>query len=236
MIDIVIPILNEEKRVDELVSRLKNICPGARLIFVDNASVDNTVQKLQEYDVHIIRHSKNEGYGKSLYDGIQEGSNNIIVTIDADLEYPPEDIPKLLEKLEQYPIVYGSRFLEYSPETMGIARGAGNKLLTKFFNLLYGVKLTDLYTGIKAFRRSAFDGVGFRLSGFPFVIEFAAYATRMGATIGEVQVDYRARSFGKSKMKHVQETFKAIFWLIVMLFLPIPKINDVAVSHNLKKS
>lgn len=223
MIDIVVPILNEEKRVDELVTRLKNICPGARLIFVDNASVDNTVGKLQKHDVHIIRHNTNEGYGKSLYDGIQDGSSDIVVTIDADLEYPPEDIPKLLERLEQYPVVYGSRFLEYSPESMGIFRGAGNKALTKIFNLFYGVELTDLYTGIKAFRRSVFRGVGFRLSGFAFVIEFAAYAARRGIPIGEVQVDYHARSFGKSKMRHVHETFKAFFWLVMMRFLPIPK-------------
>jgi len=203
-VDIVVPILNEAGCVDELIDRLVAACPRASLIFVDNGSTDGTLERLRARGVETIRHLRNEGYGKSLRDGIAHGKGFAIVTIDADLEYLPESIPALLDALHTSPVVYGSRFCGGRRPAIGAVRRLGNRFLTGMFNIVCRQRLTDLYTGIKAFRRDQVDGHRFEEGGFAFVVEFAAHVSR-SCQIAEVPVEYRARSKGRSKMRHVVE-------------------------------
>jgi len=211
-VDIVVPILNEAACVNELIDRLGCACPGARLIFVDNGSTDSTVQLLEARGAETIRHSRNEGYGKSLRDGMDAGRRPVILTIDADLEYPPETAGRLLEALETCPVAYGSRFIP-NPPPMSFTRRLGNQLLTRLFNLVCRQHITDLYTGIKAFRRDAIAGHPFHESGFVFVVEFAVRASRV-CQIADVPVDYRPRVKGHSKMRHVGEGLRAVVALL----------------------
>ncbi|MGC9972666.1 MAG: glycosyltransferase family 2 protein [Bryobacteraceae bacterium] len=208
-VDIVVPILNEAGCVDELVDRLTLACPRASLIFVDNGSTDGTLDRLRARGVETIRHDRNEGYGKSLRDGIAHGKGFAVVTIDADLEYPPESIPALLDALQISPVVYGSRFCGGRRPAMGAVRRFGNRFLTGIFNIVCRQRLTDLYTGIKAFRRNQVDGYRFQESGFTFVVEFAAHVSR-SCRIAEVPVEYQARFQGRSKMRHVVEALRGI--------------------------
>lgn len=211
-VDIVVPILNEVSCAAELIHRLSRVCPDARLIFVDNGSTDGTLEVLSAHNVDIIRHDLNEGYGKSIRDGIQAGTGEAIITIDADLEYPPESLPSLLQALEHSPVVYGSRFLG-DPPHMSAIRRFGNRALTGFFNVLCGQRITDLYTGVKAFRRDPFGSYEFRESGFVFVVEFAVRASKL-CRIAEVPVPYRPRLRGSSKMRHFVEGALAVAALI----------------------
>ena len=208
-VDIVVPILNEAGCVDELIDRLTLACPRATLIFVDNGSTDGTLDRLRARGVETIRHDRNEGYGKSLRDGIAHGKGRAIVMIDADLEYPPEAIPALLDALQTNPVVYGSRFCGGRRPEMRAVRRFGNRFLTGVFNVVCRQRLTDLYTGIKAFRRDEIDGCRFQESGFTFVVEFAAHVSR-SCRIAEVPVEYQARSKGRSKMRHVVEALRGI--------------------------
>jgi glycosyltransferase involved in cell wall biosynthesis len=207
-VDIVVPILNEASCVDELIDRLGRACPGARLIFVDNGSRDGTLERLEARRAEVIRHARNEGYGKSLRDGIEAGRRPVILTIDADLEYPPETAPRLLAALESSPVAYGSRFIP-APPLMSFPRRLGNQALTALFNLVCRQQITDLYTGIKAFRRDALGGRPFRESGFVFVVEFAVRAAKV-CRIADVPVEYRPRVKGTSKMRHVAEGLRAV--------------------------
>jgi len=216
-VDIVVPVFNEARCVEELVSRLRRSCPEARLIFVDNASTDGTPERLEALGVETIRHAQNEGYGKSLSDGIAHGTAPCIVTIDADLEYPPESIPAMLEALDRFPVVYGSRFLGSGAPAMSATRRAGNALLTRLFDRVYRQKLTDLYTGIKAFRREVVSGARFRESGFVFVVEFTALASKAGP-IGEIAVPYAPRLEGRSKMRHLVEGLRALMAIVAYRF------------------
>jgi glycosyltransferase involved in cell wall biosynthesis len=206
-VDIVVPILNEASSVDELIDRLGRACPGARIIFVDNGSRDGTLEKLEARGAEVIRHRRNEGYGKSLRDGIEAGRRPVVLTIDADLEYPPETAPRLLEALETCPVAYGSRFIP-TPPPMSVARRLGNRAITGLFNLVCDQRITDLYTGIKAFRRDAIGGRAFQEPGFAFVVEFAIRASQV-CRIADVPVEYRPRVKGRSKMRHVAEGFRA---------------------------
>ncbi len=206
------PILNEAACVNELIDRLTRACPGARLIFVDNGSTDGTPDLLAKRGIDTIRHATNEGYGKSLRDGIAAGTRPLVMTIDADLEYPPEAAPLLLEALAKSPVVYGSRFLTGAPD-MSLPRRAGNRALTAAFNLVCGQAVTDLYTGVKIFRREVFDGVTFHESGFDFVVEFAVHAARR-CRIAEIPMEYHARARGTSKMRHIPDGVRALASLL----------------------
>jgi glycosyltransferase involved in cell wall biosynthesis len=172
--------------------------------------------------VDVVRHPINEGYGKSLQDGVLKADSEIIVTIDADLEYPPECIPELVDAITgDTHVVYGSRFLKQGMSQGGMAKRWGNSLVTGVFNALYGQNFTDLYTGVKAFKRSEIARFRFRRSGFDYVVEMAAYLSRSGAVIAEVPVSYTERTRGSSKMRHVAESLKAIYWIVLFKHIPI---------------
>jgi glycosyltransferase involved in cell wall biosynthesis len=215
-IDVVVPVYNEEGAVEELVERLVRACPGARLVVVDNASTDRTVELLARLPaVTLVRHERNLGYGRSLADGIAAGTAERIVMIDGDLEYLPEDVPRLVRALDAAPAVYGSRFLgnEDARRAGPAVWSLGNRLVTQSFNLLFRQRLTDLYTGLRAVRRSALADVKLERPGFEVVLEIAATLARTGARIAEVPIGYAPRRTGRSKMRHAREAAKFVYHL-----------------------
>lgn len=220
--DIVIPTCNEEATVPELLRRLREACPGARLIFVDNASTDGTRERLVGGGVvDIILHEENLGYGRSLLDGMRAGTGENIIVIDADLEYFPEDIPALLASLERAEASYGSRFLGRegaAAPAMQWYRALGNLVVTTLFNLLFRRKLTDLYTGIRAFRRDALALDALESPGFEFVLEISVRLVQNGAAIVEVPARYAPRSTGASKMRHIPELLRFTRRLLALRF------------------
>jgi glycosyltransferase involved in cell wall biosynthesis len=206
-LDVVVPVYNEEAAVEELMARLRASCPGAQLIAVDNASTDRTAVLLAAMpDVRLVRHSQNLGYGRSLADGIAAGTGERVIMIDGDLEYLPEDVPALDRALATAPAVYGSRFLR--PGARGsVVWSLGNRVVTRVFNLLFGQRLTDLYTGLRGARRAALPRA-FRSPSFEFVLELAAALALAGVRIAEVPVGYAPRRGGRSKMRHAREALR----------------------------
>ena len=218
-VDVIIPVFNEVAMLAELHTRLCQACPGANIVFVDNGSTDGTLEFIERLpEVKLLRHTENLGYGRSLRDGIAAGSGELIVMIDADLEYFPEDIPALLDALATVPAVYGSRFLRgaRAESLMPLTRRFGNALVSAVFNTLFHQRLTDLYTGIRAVRRNALPESGLQAAGFEFVLELAARLADAGMQIGEVPVRYRVRTQGLSKMRHVPEFLKFVRRLVIL--------------------
>ena len=226
-VDVVIPIFDEVATVSELHRRLVAACPDARLIFVDNGSTDGTLDVVEGLDrTTLVRHDSNLGYGQSLLDGIAAGSGQAIVMIDADLEYHPEDVPKLLAALSKSPAVYGSRFLEKpAGPVMPLARRLGNGVVTGLFNALFHQELTDLYTGLRAVRRDRIPLPDLRSPGFELVLELAARLAQAGVAIAEVPVGYTPRSQGRSKMRHIPEFVKFARHLVELRLAPSPAFN-----------
>jgi glycosyltransferase involved in cell wall biosynthesis len=220
-VDVIIPVFNEEATVGPLVERLRRVCPGASFVFVDNGSTDRTLEILDSIaGVRIVRHERNLGYGRSLRDGIEASGGDLVVMIDADLEYHPEDVPAIAAALASAPAVYGSRLLEGAEglRTMPWTRRLGNRLVTRLFNLLFGQRLTDLYTGIRGVRRDALAWQSLRSDGFEFVLEVAARLALNGAGIAEVPVRYTPRTAGVSKMHHVRELLRFGIHLVKFRF------------------
>jgi glycosyltransferase involved in cell wall biosynthesis len=239
--DIVVPVFNEEATVGELAARLRESCPGARLIFVDNASTDGTVSVLRGLSyVQLVRHDRNLGYGRSIIDGIKASDGARVAVIDGDLEYRPEDVPAVLRGLESYHAVYGSRFLAAGERRrpMHWFRLLGNDTVTGFFNLLFAQHLTDVCTGIRAFRRSALPADGVSRDGFEMLLELSAKLLNAGARIGEVPVDYAPRRTGRSKMRHLPEFLKYACLLVAfrLAYPPlVPRPSDATAEAGLQR-
>ena len=214
-------MLNESASVEEFHARVARLGLGQSLLFVDNASTDDTVRKIERMPgARLVRHATNEGYGASLRDGMLAGTAPRIVIIDADLEYPPESIPALLAALDRETVVYGSRFLGAVRPDMPLFRRIGNRVISGVFNLLFRQHTTDFYTGMKALRREALADLVLHQNGFEHVVELGAKLACKGHTISEVAVAYAPRSRGVSKMKHLPETLKYV-WFVTRYWLKL---------------
>lgn len=218
--DVIVPVFNEEDILGEFFRRIQALNLNLNLIFIDNASTDRSLDILESFeDVTIIKHDTNEGYGGSLIDGMSCCRNENIIIIDADCEYPPEAIPDILRTLEAEDVVYASRFRarrSASEANMPYLKMFGNRIISMLFNVLFGQRTTDLYTGCKGFKRHCIEGLAFRRRGFEHVLEFACMVSRRGYRIAEVPVVFEPRSTGSSKMSHVSETLKFLGLLVFM--------------------
>ena len=217
--DVIVPVFNEEEILADFYQRICALNLNLNLIFIDNASTDNSVQIIESFaDVTIVKHASNEGYGGSLIDGMAYGNSDNIIIIDADCEYPPEAIPTILSALEQHELVYTSRLLQRrsaADANMPRLKMLGNKIITTLFNRLFNQHTTDLYTGCKGFKRHCIKGVSFQHKGFEHVLEFACKLSQRGYQIVDIPVNFAPRSTGSSKMSHLSETSKFLFLLLL---------------------
>lgn len=217
-LDVIVPVHNEEPCLDELYARMRALGLASTLIFVDNASTDGTVARIETFpEVRLIRHAVDEGYGTSVRHAIEATNRELIIIIDADLEYPPEAIPAMVAALEEHAIVYSSRFLNGRPPGISPLRWFGNRFMTSIHNLLFNERATDLYTGMKGMRRAAFPLHLLRCNGFENAVELAGITAVSGHKMFEIPIDYRLRSGGSSKMRHVPVAYRMLrfqfrFW------------------------
>lgn len=214
-VDILIPVLNERENLSRLYSSLKALPGEYRLIFIDNCSTDGSLEYLHRIPgALVIEHPFNRGYGGSLKSGMNRATAEKIIIIDADCEYHPDVIPKIVEKLESYDVVHTSRFLTSEPRSVNLLRSVGNKCITAIFNLLFHTNLTDLYTGCKGYRRRCLLNLPLQQNGFEHVLEVSARLAANRVVFHEVPVRYQQRAQGVSKMRHIPETVKYLFLVI----------------------
>jgi glycosyltransferase involved in cell wall biosynthesis len=214
-LDIVVPVRNEESSIAAFYARLERLGYADRLIFVDNASTDRTRAIIDRFPAgRIISHDVDEGYGASVRDGITASDADLVVIIDADLEYPPEAIPEVLDALCHHSVVYCSRFLGGNPP-MSLLRRLGNRLATGLYNLLFHQQITDFYTGMKGLRREALPFSDLRKGGFEHGAELGAMISLAGEKIREIPVEYTPRTRGRSKMRYLPDGLKMTFYIFL---------------------
>tara|TARA_R110000823_G_scaffold304249_1_gene425884 strand:+ start:6658 stop:7338 length:681 start_codon:yes stop_codon:yes gene_type:complete len=215
--DVIVPVYNEEDILEDFYRRVMALKLDLHLIFIDNASTDSSLQILESFPgVDIIRHDNNEGYGSSLVDGIRHGTNDNIIVIDADCEYPPEVIPAILASLENHDVVYTSRLMgrgSSDDAKMPYLKYLGNEIISSLYNRLFRQNVTDLYTGCKGFKRSCVEGINFERMGFEHVLELSCRLSQRGYRILDIPIDFDPRRTGSSKMNHVSETTKFLYLL-----------------------
>ncbi|MEM2135602.1 MAG: glycosyltransferase family 2 protein [Candidatus Freyarchaeota archaeon] len=216
-ITVLIPCYNEENNILEVIDLVKKVDLGypKEIIVIDDGSEDSSVDKIKtQTGIKLLQHKKNLGKGKAIQTGLSHATGDIIVIQDADLEYFPNDIPRLLEPLikGQADAVYGSRFLGVA-DGMSFSHNFGNRLLSWVTRLLFKNSITDIMTGYKVFFKKALDGISLQCKGFELEPEITVKLLKKGKRIVEVPISYSYRRKGKAKIGW-KDGVICLWWLI----------------------
>ncbi|HZD61094.1 MAG TPA: glycosyltransferase family 2 protein [Anaerolineae bacterium] len=228
MVSFVIPAYNERAYIGDVIRALDKVAlpDGVQreLVVVDDGSTDGTADYLEGMkdigSLRVHRLAKNGGKGSALREGFRIAQGDVIIVCDADMEYDPNDIPRVLEPIlsERADIVYGSRFLG-SIGGMKRANRIANRILTATANILFRSRITDEATAYKAFDRRVLNSINLTCTGFEFCPEVTAKTLRRGYKIHEVPIRYAARSVKEGKKIKWQDGFIAIWTLIKYRFI-----------------
>lgn len=228
LLSIIIPCYNEKNTIRKMLEKVEFVkLPqgvAKEILIVDDASQDGSREILKEYelkpDCRIFYHSRNKGKGAALKTGFAGALGDFLVVQDADLEYDPEELPGLLEillKSKEKTAVFGSRNLKKNRTSAPLYKlGAG--ILTKFFNLLFHQKLTDLFTCYKMFPREALAALNLKESGFGFEAEISCQLIKAGYKIKEVPISYYPRSFAEGKKIRWSDGLKGLAIILKQRF------------------
>jgi glycosyltransferase involved in cell wall biosynthesis len=218
-VTVVIPVYNERDTIVEIVRRVQAVGVHQEIIIVDDFSIDGTRQILleldREPDIRVLMHGYNRGKGAALRTAFQHARGEVVLIQDADLEYDPNDLPRLLAPIErgEADVVYGSRFLENPEQDPSRLHRLGNWLLTAASNLTTGQRLTDMETCYKVFRREALDEIEIEQNRFGFEPEITAKLSRRGYHIMELPIRYDYRSYEEGKKIGLGDALSAL-WCI----------------------
>ncbi len=223
IISVIIPVFNERTTILEIIKRVKSVNGfDIEIIVVDDASSDGTAEilkKLKDRKIKTIYLDRNSGKGAALKKGFKESTGDYVIVQDADLEYDPNDIPKLINALEgKNTVVYGSRFS--SSFTRGYSTHIlGNRILTIITNKLFNTNLTDMETCYKLIPGKFARSVKIESNKFNFEPEITAKILKSGLKIKEVSIRYQGRTFSEGKKITWKDGFSALYTLLKYRFL-----------------
>jgi glycosyltransferase involved in cell wall biosynthesis len=206
-VSVIIPVYNEAETVGYVISQLlliKSEIPSLEIIVVDDGSSDGSAEAVSQFSkIVLIKHPKNLGKGAALKTGFLAARGRVIVVQDADLEYPPSEIPKLVKPIfdKVADVVYGSRFTS-KPCGMSFSHFAGNVILSWTTRLLFGIRVTDVMTGYKAFSNDVVRLLELKENGFSVEVELTAQILKNGWRFREVPIGYLYRCLGVSKIRN----------------------------------
>ncbi|UCH60701.1 MAG: glycosyltransferase family 2 protein [Anaerolineales bacterium] len=221
-ISIVMPCYNEIKTVGEIIERIQQVHLeyDKELIIIDDCSTDGTrefLQNLKDDGIAIIFHEKNRGKGAALRTGFAHASGDIIIIQDADLEYDPNEYPKLLNPIisGDADVVFGSRFMgSESHRVLYFWHSLGNKFLTFLSNVFTNLNLTDMEVCYKVFKKSILDRIELKEDRFGFEPEFTSKVARLDCVVYEVGISYHGRTYAEGKKINWKDGFRAIYVIL----------------------
>ena len=226
-LSVIVPVYNERTTLVEVLRRMRAVeLPDGidrEIIVVDDGSTDGTrevLRQLGDSTVRVILHDGNRGKGAAVRTGIGVANGDYILIQDADLEYDPEDWPKLLTPVfrGKATVVYGSRFTG-ERRNMLFLHWMGNRMLSLTTNVLYNTTLSDMETCYKLFDRRVLDGITIRSDRFDFEPEITAKVLRQGVRIYEVPISYTGREFDEGKKITWRDGFAALYALVKFRFV-----------------
>ena len=197
-LSIIIPVFNEEKTIATVIENIQStpLPVHSEIIVVNDGSTDNTAGAIRAIrGINIVSYGRNVGKGFAIRMGLRQATGDLILIQDADLEYDPAEIPRLIQPIldHQVKVVYGSRTLNKANLSCYWTYKWGEKLLTLLCCLLYHKKITDVLTGYKAFHRDILIGQRLISNGFNFEMEVTTNVLAMGERILEIPIRYTPR-------------------------------------------
>ena len=224
-LSVIVPVFNERSTVAEIVRRMRSVeLPVEReIVVVDDGSDDGTgavLTQLRDSTVRVIAHPHNRGKGAAIRTGLESATGDLVLVQDADLEYDPEDWPRLLAPVlkGRARVVYGSRFTG-ERRNMLFLHWVGNRFLSLITNVLYNSTLSDMETCYKLFDRRVLDGIRLQADRFDFEPEFTAKVLRRGIRIYEVPISYAGREMSEGKKITWQDGVTALWTLVKYRFV-----------------
>jgi glycosyltransferase involved in cell wall biosynthesis len=221
---VVIPVYNERATVAEIIRRIRavEIPLTLQVIVVDDGSSDGSdkvLQALEDSTVRVIRHTHNQGKGAAIRTGMEAMTGDLLLIQDADLEYDPDDWPRLLEPIlkGKARVVYGSRFTGERKNMLPL-HWFGNRILSLVTNILYSSTLSDMETCYKLFDAEVLKGITLVSDRFEFEPEITAKVMRRGFRIYEVPISYAGRETNEGKKITWRDGFGAMAALIRFRF------------------
>jgi glycosyltransferase involved in cell wall biosynthesis len=224
-LSVIVPVYDERNTVAEIVRRMRAVdIPLEReFVLVDDGSTDGTravLGQLTDSTVRVVYHEKNKGKGAAIRSGLEQVTGDLVLIQDADLEYDPEDWPKLLAPVlrGKAQVVYGSRFTG-ERRNMMFLHWIGNRFLSLVTNVLYNTTLSDMETCYKLFDRRVLAAITLRSSRFDFEPEVTAKVLRQGIRIYEVPISYAGREFHEGKKITWRDGVVALWTLVKYRFV-----------------
>ncbi len=219
-LSVLIPVFNEAGTIANVIEKVRSVPVETEIILVDDCSTDGTADALrrladEQKDLIVRFHDVNRGKGAGIRTALAEASGQWVIVQDADLEYNPEEYPKLLGPIEDgvADVVYGSRFLGGPHRVLFFWHQLGNQLLTLVSNVLTNLNLTDMETGYKVFRTPVLKAMRLTSDRFGFEPEVTARVSQMHCRVYEVPISYWGRDYGEGK-KITWKDGVAAFWHI----------------------
>jgi glycosyltransferase involved in cell wall biosynthesis len=220
LLSVVVPMYNEKQTIREILRRINAVDIDKEIIVVDDGSTDGTREILgaiNDPGLRILHHERTRGKGAALRTGIQAAQGDIVIVQDADLEYNPNEYPRLIKPILEgnADVVYGSRFMGSSEHrVLYFWHYLGNKLLTLFSNMFTDLNLSDMETGYKAFRREVIQSLKLKEQRFGFEPEVTARIAKTRCRIYEVGIAYYGRTYEEGKKIKLKDGLRAL-WCIV---------------------
>jgi len=227
-LSVIICVYNERETILEIINRVQSVELNGwerELIVVDNCSTDGTRELLKTVtapNVKIVYQPKNMGKGNSVRTAIPLCSGDYSITQDADLEYDPQEYPKLIQKAvsENLDVVYGSRVLGGKKYHHYAANYWGVRFLTLLTNLLFRARYTDVATNYKLMRTPILQSLKLTCSGFDLDFELSDKLALVTKRVGEVPIGFNPRTYQQGKKIRLWDGLHAVLIVLRDRFVP----------------
>ena len=212
MISVVIPTMNEAEALPEVIRRVREAVPGCEIIIVDTRSTDGTPEKALELGCRVVDEPR-RGYGRAYKTGFEKARGEIVVTLDADLTYPPEEIPRLVERLRREGLDFLNTYRLHRRRSFTLINYFGNLMLTALMNLLFRTPFRDSQSGMWVLRREVLGRLRLTSDGMSFSEEIKIETWRAGLRVGEEPIAY-SRRVGERKLNVLRDGVENALFLI----------------------